>query len=168
MYRLRFLKTMTLAWLFKARGLLDSFELNFWVVPFIDTDFSRLFTQTYSIYMALGRWHFIFNSVFRNVALKKAWVPVTTAETITYKKSIKAFSRVRLKTQLLCWDENRFYLEQSFYVADQLCAHALLEGLIRGPKGILKPNEVFQHLGLEQQSPEFPAQVQKWILSMEK
>lgn len=165
MYRLRFVITIVTALLSKQRKLLDVFELKFWSIPLVDTDLSRLFTQTYALYMGLGRWHFVFNSEFRTVAIKNGWAPVTTAETIVYKKSIKAFTRVKLRTKLLCWNENRFYLEQKFYVGEQIHAHALLEGLIRGPQGILKPNEVFRGLGHDQQSPDFPARIQSWITS---
>jgi len=150
----------------KPRDLLDDFELNFWSVPFIDTDFSRLFTQTYALFMGLGRWNLVFNSQFRRAALKNRWVPVTTAETLSYRKSIKAFASVRLRTRLLCWDEKRFYLEQTFFIGDQVHAQAFVQGLIRGPNGHLRPTEFFQALGVENKSPEFPPHIRAWISSM--
>src|SRR5687767_8174003 len=105
MYRLRFIYVLLKSLLSKKRNLLDDFELHFIAIPLIDTDFTRLFTQTYALYMSLARWNFLFNSEFRTVALKKAWVPVTTAETMTYRKSVKAFDRVTLVTRLLHWND---------------------------------------------------------------
>lgn len=156
MYRIRFIYVILKSLLTRPKNLLDTFELHFVALPLIDTDFTRLFTQTYSLYMGLARWNYLFNSEFKTVALKKAWIPVTTSETIAYKKSIKAFSRVTLKTQLLCWNDRRFYLEHIFYVNDVICAHAYVEGMVRSPKGHLKPTEVFKALGVTRESPEMP------------
>ncbi len=165
MYRIRFFLTIFKCFVSPTRDLLDSFEVSFWAIPLVDTDFSRLFTQTYSSYMAICRWNFVFNSRFRNVALKKGWVPITTAETIEYRKSIKAFDRVLVKTRLLYWNEKRFFLEQTFWVRDNIHAVCYLEGLIRSPKGILQPPEVFHKLGVQQASPKDPVHIEKWISS---
>ena len=145
------------------RGLLDDFVLHFRVIPFIDTDFSRMFTQTYALYMGLARWNLLFNSEFRTAALKKGWAPVTTAETMTYKKSIKAFAQVRLVTRIIHWNDKRFYIEHLFYVCDKLHAHTYVEGLIRSPKGPLKTGEAFAILGVTRESPPLPDKLQGWI-----
>lgn len=148
-----------------TRGLLDDFEVSFVALPLIDTDFSRLFTHSYSSYMAICRWHFLFNSELRQAALKKRWVPVSTRETIDYKKSVKAFDRVQVRTKLICWDDRRFYLEQTFLVRGNIHARCFLEGLVRGPDGILEPLMVFQTVGLKQSSPPMPPHIKKWISS---
>lgn len=166
MYRLRFIYVLLKSLLSKKKGLLDDFELHFIALPLIDTDYTRLFTQTYSLYMGLARWNFLFNSEFRTVALKKACVPVTTAETITYRKSVKALDRVTLVTRLLHWNDHRFYLEHIFYVKGEVCAHTYIEGLVRGPKGHLKPNEVFKELGVTRQTPLLPEKIQGWVDSI--
>ena len=163
MYRIRFVFVILQSLLSKPKGLLDDFELRFWAIPLIDTDFSRLFTQTYALYMGLARWNFLFNSEFKNVAIKKAWVPVTTAETMSYRRSVKAFNRVRLVTRLVHWNDERFYLEHIFYVKDAVYAHTYVQGLVRGPEGHLKPGEVFKALGVAMESPALPAAMQGWV-----
>ena len=166
MYRLRFFYVIVKSLVSKPKGLLDNFELRFWAVPLIDTDFTRLFTQTYALYMGLARWNFLFNSEFKNVALKKAWVPVTTAESMTYKRSIKAFDRVRLVTNLVYWNDRRFYLEHVFYVKGEICARTYVEGLVRSPQGHLKPTDVFKALGVTRETPPMPAVMQGWVQSI--
>ena len=163
MYRLRFIYVLLKSIVSPSKNLLSDFTLDFMAVPLIDTDYTRLFTQTYSLYMGLARWNFLFNSEFKTAALKKAWVPVTTSETITYKKSIKAFSHVKLVTRMLHWNERRFYLEHVFYVNGQVCAHAYVEGLVRSPAGHLKPTEVFTALGITRESPPMPEKMQGWV-----
>lgn len=159
MYRLRFLKIIIKCLLSSTRDLLDDFKVSFIALPFIDTDFLRLFTHTYSSYMALCRWNFVFNSKLRNVAFKKAWAPVTTSEVITYYKSIKAFELVVVETKLLYWNSKRFYLVQNFLVKGQLRAQCYVEGLIRGPNGTLEPPDVFKNLGVTQNSPQAPSAI---------
>jgi acyl-CoA thioesterase FadM len=163
MYRLRFICLMVKCLFSKPRGLLQDFDLHFVVIPFSDTDITRLFTQTYAAYMGLARWHFIFASVFKKVAIKDHWAPVATSESITYKRSIKAFEKVILRTQLLCWDERRFFLRQTFFVDQQERASALVEGLVRGPKGVLNPIEVFRKLGTDTPSPAMTDEIRTWL-----
>lgn len=162
MYRIRFLYTIVKCLLLPTQELMAEFRVAFFAWPLLDTDFSRLFTQTYTSYMGICRWHFVFNSKFRNVAIKNGWVPVTTAETITYKKSIRAFDRVTVVTRLLCWNERRFYLEHSFFVRGTLHAQCHVEGLIRSPKGVLKPPDVFRQLGATQDSPAMSPAIAQW------
>jgi acyl-CoA thioesterase FadM len=163
MYRLRFILVLLKSLLSRKKDLLEDFELTFWAIPLIDTDFSRMFTQTYALYMGLARWNFLFNSEFKNAALKRAWVPVTTAETMRYKKSIKAFSRVRLVTRMVHWNDRRFYLEHIFYVNNEVYAHTYIEGLVRSPAGHLKPKEAFAVLGVTRESPPLPEKLQGWV-----
>ena len=163
MYRLRFLATMLTCFLRPTRGLMDTFPRRFLAIPFIDTDVSRLFTQTYSLYAGICRWDYMFGSPFRNAALKRGWVPITTTEVFTYKRAIKALSLVTVKTRMLCWTEKRFYLEQNYYVKGELHARCLIEGMIRGPKGVLAPPQAFGELGFEGQSPPVPADVEKFL-----
>lgn len=163
MYRIRFFLIIFRCLLSPTRDLLETFSVSFWAIPFLDTDFSRLFTHSYSSYMALCRWNFVFHSKFRNVAIKKGWTPVTTAELIEYRRSIKALQKVRVETRLLYWNESRFYLEQTFIVKQNVHAICYVEGLIRGPKGILEPPEVFRSAGMRHRSPDLPEQIKQWI-----
>ncbi len=163
MYRLRFIWIILKSFFSKPKKINEIFNLNFRVIPLIDTDFSRMFTHSYSAFMALGRWHYVFDSELKSVAIRNKWAPVTTSETMTYEKSIKAFSKVTLQTKLIAWDAQRFYLQQTFFVKGQVKAQCLLEGLIRSPQAILKPGDVFMAAGMNEASPEFPEDLKKWI-----
>lgn len=166
MYRLRFLWLMLTSLFNKPKNLDQVFKLRIIVLPFIDTDFKRMFTHTYGSFMSLARWQCLFNSELRNTAIKSKWFPVTVAETIDYKRSIKWFSRVVVETRILCWNENRFYVEHQFKVNDEVYTHAYVEGLVRSPSGIKRPSEIFQVAGLNKPSPPFPPAITTWIQSL--
>jgi hypothetical protein len=87
MYRLRFLVVMLRCYFAKRRGMLERHEIGFHVLPFLDTDVTRLFSHTYAVYTALARWHFVFSSEIGPLAVKNKWIPVTTAETFTFRRS---------------------------------------------------------------------------------
>jgi acyl-CoA thioesterase FadM len=163
MYRFRFF-IMYLKCIFsKKKKLLDHFYMNFTAVPLFDTDVSRMFTQTYFSYMALARWQFMLGSEFGSVARKNKWAPITSAETIMYKKSIKTFDPVVVQTKLICWTDDKFYLQQIFWVRKQMHAIGYLEGLVRGAEGAMKPPTVFKEAGVEEFSPPMPEYIKSWI-----
>jgi acyl-CoA thioesterase FadM len=128
-------------------------SLRFRALPFIDTDLTRMFTHSYASFMGLARWHLLFGSEFRAVALKNRWAPVTASEMINYRKSIRAWQTFELKTRILFWDDARFYVEHFFVLDETICARALVEGIVRGPEGILRPNDVFATLGFKEGPP---------------
>ena len=163
MYRLRFIIVMLKSLLSKKIDLAGDFVLKFWAIPLIDTDLTLLFTQTYGLYMGLARWNLLFNSEFRTAALKRGWVPVTTKETMMYKKSIKAFDLVTLTTRIVHWNDRRFYIKHIFTVKNEIRAITYVEGLVRGPKGHLKPDEAFKFMGVTRESAPLPEQMQGWI-----
>lgn len=162
MYRLRFCFIMLRCFFSKPKNILATFDLSFRALPFVDTDFTRLFTQTYSSWTGLGRWHYVFSSAFKQAALKNRWIPVTTAETITFKRSIKVGERVRVQTQLVCWNDRCFFMRQVFTVAGQVRAVAISEGIVRSPSGHLSPGEVFAIFGITDGSPAMPSEIEKW------
>lgn len=166
LYRLRFVRIMGQALAGPKIGLDGEFVTRFRVVPFVDTDVTRAFTHAYASMMALSRFHITFACELGKLAVKNRWIPFTAAETIVYRKPVGAFSLVELKTHLVCWDEKRFYLSHCFDVAGKMHALGYAQGLVRGPKGVLHPGEVFRAAGVERQSPPFPEAISSWSRSL--
>ncbi len=167
MYRLRFLILMIRCLFRNPLPLLSEFTLHFRAWPFLDTDATRLFSHAYSATMALSRWHLVFGSEFRVLALRHAWAPVSTAETIQFCKSIRWLQRFRIVTRILYWNDRRFYIEHRFMVGEQLMARVLVEGLLRGPTGVLKPNEAFGFLEQKPSSPALTSELDGWVRWLE-
>jgi acyl-CoA thioesterase FadM len=168
MYRVRFL-LIILRCLISATAPVESERrLSFRAVPFIDTDVTRMFTHSYALFMGLARWHLLFGSQFRKLALRHKWAPVTTGEMIDYRRSIRAFQKFELRTRVIYWDENRFYVEQSFNVSGQMFVSALVEGLVRSPQGVLKPAAVFAQAGYDGPAPEPSQEMKERIACLKK
>ena len=98
MYRVRFL-LMIMRCLIGAMAPVEKERcLSFRAIPLIDTDITRMFTHSYALFMGLARWHLLFGSQFRKLALRHKWAPVTTGEIINYRRSIRAFQKFELRT----------------------------------------------------------------------
>ena len=163
MYRLRFLAILLRCLISEKAPVDRERRLFFRAIPLIDTDFNRMFTHSYALFMGLARWHLLFGSQFRNLALRHKWAPVTTCELINYKRAIRAFQRFELRTRVIHWDEERFYVEQYFDVDGQTFVATLVQGLVRGPQGILKPRDVFAQAGYEGPAPEASQETKEQI-----
>ena len=168
MYRIRFLLIILRCLIRNAAPVGIERRLSYRAIPLIDTDFTRMFTHSYALFMGLARWHLLFGSEFRNLAVRHKWAPVTTRELINYKRSIRAFRKFELRTRVIHWDEDRFYVEQSFDVGGQTMVAALVEGLVRGPQGVLKPGEVFAKAGCAGPAPEPSEQMRQMIAYLKK
>jgi acyl-CoA thioesterase FadM len=166
MYRLRFLWIILKCFAEPMLPVMAPRSLRFRAIPLIDTDFSRMFTHAYSMFMGLARWHLLFGSEFRGLALRLKWAPVTTSEVIAYKRSIQAFQSFELKTKIIYWDERRFYVEHLFLVGNQVCVRTLIEGMVRSPQGVLKPGEVFSKTGFTGDVPTVSAEDMAQIQSL--
>jgi acyl-CoA thioesterase FadM len=142
--------------------MLEEYEIGFRVLPFLDTDVTRLFTQTYAVYTALARWHYIFSSEIGPIAIKNKWIPVTIAETFTFRRSIRNLEKVRVRTEMVCWNQHGFFLRQTFLVKGEVRAIAYTEGVVRAPSGHLKPAEAFRLAGMDRPSPEMLEDVRLW------
>ena len=127
-----------------------------------------MFTHSYAAFMALARWHLLFGSEFRGLAWRNKWAPVTTSEMATYKKSIRAWQAFDLETRIICWDDEFFYVEHLFVRDGVVCMRTLVEGLVRGPSGILRPNDVFGAAGFTDGSPEAAVEQREEIACLKK
>ena len=131
-----------------------------------------MFTHSYALLMGLARWHWLFSSQFRKLALQLAlrdkWVPVTTGEIVNYRRSIRAFQKFELRTRVIYWDENRIYAEQSFHVSGEMFVSALIEGAVRSRHGVLSPAAFFAQAGYDGSTPEPSQEMKERIASLKK
>lgn len=168
MYRIRFLLIILKCFVAPLLPVNADRSLRFRAIPLVDTDITRMFTHSYALFMGLARWHLLFGSEFRNLALRHKWAPVTGAEVTIYRKSIRAFQAFDLKTRIIHWNEARFYVEHLFVADGQVCVRALVEGIVRSPQGVLRPNDVFSMAGYTGGSPEITDEQKEQIACLER
>lgn len=82
----------------------------------------------------LGRNDFAIRTGLGKKLLEKRWGLVVAGSTIQYRKRIRLFDKVTMKTRLCAIDERWFYLEQTMWVKGKCTCHALLRTAVTNIK----------------------------------
>ena len=72
----------------------------------------------------MGRTDFAVRSGLGTQLLKQRWGLVVAGSTIQYRKRIRAFDKVTMKTRIVGFDERWIYIEQSMWVKGKPCSSA--------------------------------------------
>lgn len=102
------------------------------------------------------------------VLARERWGMTVAGSTVRYRRRVRAFDRITMRSRGVGWDGRFIYVEQSMWVRGECASHALLRmavtGLSRsGRAGIVPPAEVMAALGAGVESPVLPDWVQAWI-----
>ncbi len=163
MFRLRLLRLIVLWLLRPKQGLLALHQLSLRAWPIIDIDVTRMMAHAFTRALVLGRYQLVFGSEFRSFAFRNRWYPVTVAEMFQIYRPIRTYEKITVTSQVLCWNERKFYAEQRLLVRGEVRARALIEGVIGGPDGFMRPGEVFSKMGITRDSPPLTPEIEAWI-----
>lgn len=111
----------------------------------------------------LGRTDFAVRTGLFKQLLKQRWGLVVAGSTIQYRKRIRAFQKVTMKTQIVGVDARWIYIEQSMWVKGKPCSSALLRtGVTEGGK-VIEPKRVMAALEIADWDKAPEPWVQDWI-----
>ncbi|MEQ8900160.1 MAG: acyl-CoA thioesterase [Roseovarius sp.] len=98
------------------------------------------------------------------VLRRKRWGLTIAGASVRYRRRIRMFERIEMRSRLVCWDEKFLYLEQSMWTPDGQCAnHILYRAAVTGKGGIVAPATVQAELGHDAAQPLHPGWVRAWI-----
>jgi acyl-CoA thioesterase FadM len=123
----------------------------------------------YLTIMDLARLNLLIRSGLAKKLVSAGFYPVVAAETITFKKSLRAFRAFDIQTQILGWDEKNFYLEQIFLREEEVYARAIIKARLLNKSGKkFTAVECMQAIGESAVSPPLPDYLQNWITASAK
>jgi acyl-CoA thioesterase FadM len=94
---------------------------------------------------------------------EKGWGMAVVGSSVRYRRRVRAFDRIRMKSRGIGWDARFIYIEQSMWKSDGECSsHALIRMAITGPMGIVNPAEAVRHMGGDPVSPPLPEWAAAW------
>ena len=127
---------------------------------FLEMNNGRIFTL-----FDLGRTDFAIRTGLGAKLIKNRWGLVVAGSTIQYRKRIRAFDKVTMKTRISAIDERWFYVEQTMWVKGKCTCHALLRTAVTDFKsGKALPTEpVLNSLGYTDINLPPDEWVQAWI-----
>lgn len=114
----------------------------------------------------LGRIPLANRMGFRKVMSENRWGMTVAGNTLRYRRRVKVFEKVTMKTRLIGWDERFIYMEQSMWRDGECTSHMLIRSALvqsaQGRSGIVPPSELAKAFGESETSPSLPAWVLAW------
>lgn len=94
----------------------------------------------------------------------QGWGLAVAGASVRYRRRIRVFETVEMRSRAICWDARFFYIEQSLWRRSGECAnHVLYRSAVTGPDGIVPPARVMRAMGHAPESPACPGWVAAWI-----
>ena len=98
------------------------------------------------------------------VLRRKGWGLTIAGASVRYRRRIRVFERIEMRSRVVWWDDKFVYIEQSMWSQDGNCAnHILYRTAVTGKPGIIPPETVIAELGSDVGCPEQPDWVRGWI-----
>lgn len=111
----------------------------------------------------IGRVPFVVRLGLLATLRRNDWGLTVAGASVRYRRRVKAFDRVEMRTRLLGWDSRFFYISQSMWRNGECTSHLLNRSAVTGPAGIVDPARVVASLGQSAESPPLPGWVAAWI-----
>ncbi len=94
---------------------------------------------------------------------RERWGLTIAGNTVRYRRRVRMFDSVEMRSRLLCWDARFMYLEQSMWKTDGECSsHAVYRAAVTDSNGIVPTARVMQAMELDAVSPAMPGWVTQW------
>lgn len=99
-----------------------------------------------------------------SVLRREKWGLTIAGASVRYRRRVRMFERIEMRSRAICWDDRFLYLEQSMWRQGGDCAsHVLYRSAVTGRDGIVSPATLAARLGLNEASPPMPDWVSAWI-----
>lgn len=114
----------------------------------------------YLAVMDLGRLDLLIRSGLGGAVWRNGWTPVANAALIRFRRELRAFTRYRLETRVIGWQDQAVLLEQTFVFADgdregQVATRALFKGALydRASQRYVPVRDLMAAIGVSGESP---------------
>ncbi|MCT4370320.1 acyl-CoA thioesterase [Yangia mangrovi] len=112
----------------------------------------------------LGRMPLAKRSGLLAMLKRERWGFAVAGAMVRYRKRIKLFDRIEMRSRVIGWDLRFIYIEQSMWKSDGDCAsHAVYRVAVTSRAGMIAPERVMELLGADPFSPVLPGWVTHWI-----
>lgn len=113
----------------------------------------------------LGRFDLAVRSGLTQTLKANHWGLVVAGSTVRYRKRIRAFDKVTMKTQIIGLDDRWVYITQSMWVQGEPCSSVLLRTGITSKGKVINPQITQAAMGLDELQFAPSQWLEKWITS---
>ena len=112
----------------------------------------------------LGRIPFAQRTGLIRTLKEQRWGLTVAGSVVRYRRRVRMFDRVEMRSRLLAWDTRFMYIEQGMWKTNGDCAnHAVFRTAVTDKNGIVTTDRIMQAMGLQATSPDMPEWVARWI-----
>lgn len=98
----------------------------------------------------IGRFDLSIRCGLLSALLRRGWGFAVAGSTIQYRKRIRLFNKVTMRTKMLSSDDKWTYIEQSMWVRGTPVSSVLLRTCVTGKTGIIPTNDVMDEMGVSE------------------
>jgi len=110
----------------------------------------------------LGRIPLARRTGLLNVLRKNSWGLTVAGSSVRYRRRVRPFQRVEMRSRLAGMDGRFFYVEQSMWRAAECTSHALYRMAVTDQNGIVAAPKVLSAMGRTQIMPVLPDWITAW------
>ncbi len=96
-------------------------------------------------------------------ARRRRWGFAVGGASVRYRRRVRAFDRISLRTQVLGCDARWFYVHQAMIVRGEAASAGLMRLAVTDRDGIVPPKRVLSAMGRPDWAPSPPAWASRWI-----
>ncbi len=111
----------------------------------------------------LGRLPYSRRIPLAKALIARKWGMTMAGNTVRYRRRIKMFDRIEMRSRAIGRDARFFYLEQSMWVRGEAASSGIFRAAIVNKNGIVNTDELVAQMGVPDWNPEMPAWVNAWI-----
>jgi acyl-CoA thioesterase FadM len=113
--------------------------------------------------MDLGRVVMFRRMGLTEVMRRNGWAGAVAGASVRYRRRVRMFDRIELRSRIVGWDARFSYAEQSFWRGGECTSHALFRMAITSRHGLVPTAEFLRALGFTGEDPPLPDWVRGWI-----
>ncbi len=109
----------------------------------------------------LGRVALFYRIGLIEVMRKHGWVGTVAGSSVRYRKRVRMFDRIEMRSRMVGWDARFVYLEQGMWVGGTCTSHGLFRNAVTNRSGLVPMKEVQEILDAAA-SPPLPGWIESW------
>ena len=112
----------------------------------------------------LGRIPMVRRLGLTGAIARRGWGITIAGTSVRYRRRIRVFERVEMRSRVIGWDARFFYMEQTLWNRGGECTtQAIFRSATTSRSGIVPPRDVVAEMGFTGEPPDLPEWVQAWI-----
>ncbi len=152
----------TRAWFAPKAEPEEEGEISFYIRPWDIDVFFELNNGRILTLFDLGRFELGIRCGLMKTLSQKKWGLAVAGSTIQYRKRVRMFQKVTIRTKFIGRDEKWIYAAQSMWVKGKPTSAALFRTCITNANGVVPTDEVLAAMGKTEFKNKFPEWAKEW------